>query len=151
MSITGMVHVNINCSDYERSRVFYEQLGFEVIAPVPERNTAEVAAAVGMPPYRVRGALMGLRGARVPLVIDLLEWVEPCDASRPYEHLYHLGIARIALASSDLDADMQRLERCGVEFLSPPAEVTLEGGHRSRFVCFYDPDGTVLELVEGIR
>ena len=138
MSITGMVHVNINCSDFERSRAFYEDLGFEILAPV------------GMPPYRVRGALMSLRDARVPLVIDLLEWVEPRDTSKPYEHLYHLGIARIALASSDLDADMKRLEERGVEFVSAPAEVTLEGGRSSRFVCFYDPDGTVLELVENI-
>ena len=30
-----------------------------------------------------------------------------------------------------------------------PATVELEGGRRSRFVCFKDPDGTVLELVES--
>ena len=150
MSVTGLVHVNINCSDFERSRAFYEVLGFEVLAPVPERNTPEVAAAVGLPPYVVRGALMALRDARVPLVIDLLEWVEPNDGSPPYEHLYHLGIARVALASSDLDADMRHLQDAGVEFLSQPAEVTLAGGRRSRFVCFYDPDGTVLELVESV-
>jgi len=28
MNISGMVHVNINCSDYDQSRSFYEMLGF---------------------------------------------------------------------------------------------------------------------------
>ena len=70
MNITGMVHVNINCSDYDQSRRFYEMLGFREVWPVPETNTPEVAAAVGMPPYRVRGALLALVGpplcSRVP-------------------------------------------------------------------------------------
>ena len=51
MHISGMMHVNVNCRDYERSRQFYELLGFTVMWEVPERNTPEVAAAVGMPPY----------------------------------------------------------------------------------------------------
>ena len=50
MNIEGMVHVNINCSDYAASKKFYEMLGFEEVWRVPETNTAEVAAAVGMPP-----------------------------------------------------------------------------------------------------
>jgi catechol 2,3-dioxygenase-like lactoylglutathione lyase family enzyme len=58
MNITRIMHVNVNCSDYERSRGFYEMLGFKVTWEVPERNTPEVAAAVGMPPYLVRGALL---------------------------------------------------------------------------------------------
>jgi hypothetical protein len=32
-------------------------LGFEEFWPVPETNTPEVAVAVGMPPYRVRGRI----------------------------------------------------------------------------------------------
>lgn len=148
MAITGMVHVNINCSDYERSRAFYALLGFEEVWRVPERSTPEVAAAVGMPPYRVRGGLLRLAGARSPVTIDLLQWQEPHDPSPPYPHLYHYGIARVALASSDLDADMQRLAAAGAEFLSSPAELGGDTGARVRFVCFKDPDGTVLELVE---
>ena len=121
MPITGLVHVNVNCSDYERSRAFYEQLGFRELWRVPETNTPEVAAAVGMPPYRVKGAL----------VID------------------HYGIARIALATDDLDGDVARLAAAGVQFLSKPASMPPSSGSRTRFVCFKDPDGTVLELVEN--
>ena len=46
MSITGLVHVNVNCSDFERSKAFYEMLGFEVFMDPLESNTPEVAAAV---------------------------------------------------------------------------------------------------------
>ena len=149
MAITGLVHVNVNCSDYDRSLAFYEQLGFREIWRVPETNTPEVAAAVGMPPYRVKGALIALEGASPPFVIDLLEWKEPRDESSPYPHLYHLGIARIALVSNDLDGDVARLAAAGVQFLSKPASMPPSSGSRARFVCFEDPDGTVLELVEN--
>jgi len=53
MHITGMVHININCSNFQKSKVFYEMLGFKVYWPVPETNTTEIANAVGMPSYRV--------------------------------------------------------------------------------------------------
>ena len=148
MSIVGLVHVNVNCSDFDRSLKFYELLGFKKYLDVPCTNSAEVAAAVGMPPYQVKGALLALQNAKTPFVIDLLEWQEPSDDDPPYDHLYHLGINRIALASDDLDKDMARLKSEGVEFLSDPASVIIEGGPETRFVCFKDPDGTVIELVQ---
>ena len=146
MHVTGMVHVNVNCSDFDRSLAFYERLGFQLVAMVPETNTPEVAAAVGMPPYRVRGGLLHLPGDSV--LLDLLEWQEPSDDEPPYPHLYHLGIARIALRTSDLDADVTELREAGVELLSEPAEVVWPGQPTARIVCFRDPDGTVVELAE---
>ena len=131
MNIKGLVHVNINCSDFDLSLKFYELLGFQKVLEVPEKNTPEVAAAVGM-----------------PLIIDLLEWREPTDSNPPYPHLYHLGIARIALATDDLDSDVAFLKSHGVEFLSEPVKVKIGDQPESRFVCFKDPDGTILELVE---
>jgi len=149
MNITGMVHVNINCSNYDASREFYEMLGFEEIWQVPATNSAEVAAAVGMPPYRVKGALMALKNSVTPVVIDLLEWQDPSDTNEPYPHLYHLGLARVALSTTNLDEDYQYLKNQGVEILSAPATVQLNEQHGSRFFCFKDPDGTWLELVEN--
>ncbi len=146
MTISGLLHVNINCSDFERSRAFYEMLGFAVLMPVPEEGEGEVAAAVGMPAYRLRGALMKHRDGSL---IDLLEWQEPADAAPPYAALNHLGLARVALKTTDIEADISRLRAAGVEFLTAqPATVEGPGGMVSRFICFTDPDGTVLELVE---
>jgi catechol 2,3-dioxygenase-like lactoylglutathione lyase family enzyme len=149
MHVTGMIHVNINCSNFERSRSFYEALGFRLVWQVPPTNSEEVAAAVGMPPYRVNGGLMALEGSEHPVVIDLLQWQSPHDDSPPYPHLYHYGLTRLALATSDLDGDLAALGSMGVELVGPPARVMIDGAPSGgRFVCFKDPDGTILELVE---
>ena len=82
------------------------------------------------------------------MLIDLLQWHEPEDHSPPYANLYRPGLARLALRSSDLQADYDYLVAQGVEVLSPPATVYAGANHGSRFFCFKDPDGTFLELVE---
>lgn len=149
MNIVGMVHININCSNYQRSLTFYQQLGFEEVWKVPATNTAEVAAAVGMKPYRVNGAILRLQGAQPPVLIDLLEWQQPRDEAPPYAHLYHLGLARLALKTTDIEADYNYLKERGVDILSVPATVTMADGHGSHFFCFKDPDGSYIELVEN--
>jgi len=151
MNLQGLVHVNINCSDFDRSRAFYEALGFELFLEAPETNTTEVQAAVGLPGYRLRGGLLRLRDAKTPLVLDLLEWREPLGTEAPYARLNHLGIARIALYSSDLEADVCELRARGIEIIGEPATVLWEDRPASRFVCFKDPDGTVLELVQDLK
>ena len=56
----------------------------------------------------------------------------------------------MALATRDLDADLAALAKMGVELIGPPARVVVNGvASPGRFVCFKDPDGTVLELVEA--
>ncbi len=151
MNITGMVHININCSDYDNSKAFYEMLGFEEYLQVPEKNTKEVAAAVGMASYRVKGALLRLKNANPPLVLDLLQWKEPSDESSPYQNLYQRGIARLALSSTNIFEDYDFLVESGVEVLSRPVAVTLGESAISRFFCFKDPDGIFLELVEVVK
>lgn len=150
MHITGMVHININCTDFQRSKAFYEMLGFQVYWPVPETNTEEVAGAVGMPKYQVEGALMALQNAEQPMVIDLLEWKSPRDDSPPYPNLYRPGLARIALSSSDIDADFDFLVAQGIEVVSEPVNVHTSETSYARFFCFKDPDGTFLELVQVV-
>ncbi|MCP4006425.1 MAG: VOC family protein [bacterium] len=148
MNIKGLIHVNINCSDFDVSREFYEKLGFELFLEVPEYSPPEVTAAVGFSAYELRGGLMRLRDSNPPFVIDLLQWKSPSDPEAPYSRLNHLGIARVALLSTDLDADLAELRERKVEIVSEPATVVWEDGPSTRFVCFKDPDGTVLELVQ---
>lgn len=150
MNLEGLVHVNVNCRDYDVSRAFYELLGFELMLEVAPTNTTQVCRAVGFEDYRLRGGLFRLKGRGAPFVIDLLEWQDPRDESPPYAALNHLGLARIALATSDFEADLAELRSQGVEVVGEPAVVVWEGRPDSRFVCFKDPDGTVLELVENV-
>ena len=122
--------------------------GRQVYGPVPETNTEEVACAGGMPKYQGEGALMALQNAEQPMVIDLLEWKSPRDDSPPYPNLYRPGLARIALSSSDIDADFAFLVSNGVEVVSEPVNVHTSETSYARFFCFKDPDGTFLELVQ---
>lgn len=146
MNITGLLHININCSNFDRSRTFYEMLGFKMLMPVLPDGAGDVAAAVGMESYKVHGALLKHPSGTV---IDLLEWQQPLDEEPPYKNMNHLGLARAAFLSSDIEADVAELRAAGVQFLSAvPGAVAGPNGTTTRFICFRDPDGTVLELVD---
>lgn len=149
MNVSGLVHININCTDFERSKAFYEMLGFEHVWQVPETNSPEVNQAVAMIDYRVNGAIMKLHGVEPAVLIDLLEWQKPRDTSAPYTNLYRPGLARLALRTTNLQEDYDFLMAQGVEILSPPATVYMSDTSGSSFFCFKDPDGTFLELVES--
>jgi len=145
-SIRGVVHVNINCTDFDRSKAFYQDLGFRQLFPVVQDAGPEVAMAVGMTRFRVRGAMMVHKDGTV---IDLLQWEEPATAPRERMPLHEAGLARMAFLTPDLDAEVARLRRQGVRFLSEDAAEVPDGvGGKTRFICFEDPDGTVLELIE---
>src|SRR5205085_1631917 len=80
-------------------------------------------------------------------LIDLMEWIEPPAHGepthrRPGSDLAHIGYARMALMTTGIDGEYERLRAAGVEFISPP--VTMSDG-ATRYCCFYDPDGTILE------
>lgn len=143
---TGVLHVNINVTDFARSKAFYERLGFTHLMDVNKTADGAVAAAVGTDRYVVRGALMAHRDGTV---IDLLEWQAPRDERPPYDTLFRPGLARLALTTTHLDDDVKRLKEAGVVFISEAPGVVADGlGGHTRFICFKDPDGTVLELVE---
>ena len=145
MPIKDIFHVNVNCSNLDISRPFYENLGFQTVLDLPTGGDSDLAAGLAMPDCSGRAAIMMLdpsesRQAR----LDLIEWSSPLDDTRPYEHLARLGINRIALWTIGLDEEYQRLKTCGVEFLSEPLFM---GGH-TKFVCLKDPDGVIIELIE---
>ena len=142
--IVSFMHANINCSDLELSRSFYEMLGFTPVVEGNTEATAEFAAALDMPPYELRFVQMFSKDGSL---IDLIEWEDPYDASAPYASINHLGIAHLALRTSYLDADISILRAHGVAFFSGPAVVDNSLASK-RFVCFKDPDGTIIELAE---
>ena len=81
-------------------------------------------------------------------VIDLLEWKEPRSYAPPYPHRYRIGIARVALLTADMNADVEALKERGIEFISELVLLSSGDSPLARFVCFKDPDGTILEVVE---
>jgi glyoxylase I family protein len=145
MAIKDVFHVNVNCTNLERSQAFYEQVGFKVVVELGLGGSADMVRGLGLPEgSKAKAVLMMLepdkpRGTR----LDLIEWVTPATKGAPAPDLAHAGAVRIALWTIGIDEEYERLKAAGVEFLSEPV-----GMPGARFCCFKDPDGTILELID---
>jgi catechol 2,3-dioxygenase-like lactoylglutathione lyase family enzyme len=145
-------HININVSDLDASIAFYEKLGFEPFIPaIPylNLNGSEAASipdgagdALGLPPNtRGRACIMQLNDGFPK--IDLTE-LKDIAQQQPLQNA-DIGIVRICLVSTDLDADYKHLIDEGVTFLSPPQACHERLGD---VACCVDPDGTLIELLQ---
>lgn len=148
--VLEVVHVNVNCSNLERSLRFYRDvLGlrpFSHTRPLPQEGRG----------FGLDGAvqwdavlLHDSRGLAGPAV-DLLEWKQPPPAGSPYPEANHLGWFRLCLGHPDLASLQQQLLASGVSCVSAPQEVPIDPdrGLSARFFCCRDPDGTMLEFME---
>ena len=150
--IKSLFHVNVNCSNFERSLAFYKMLGFKVSVDIPavadaKSGGSDASRGLGFSDSTARAAIMTLSDDPRATRLDLIEWSQPRDDAKPYPRLNHLGIARIALFTKGLRDEYQRLKGEGVEFISEPVVIRTAAGP-ALFACFYDPDGTILELIE---
>lgn len=148
MALLSIFHVNVNCRNFDTSLAFYQSLGFTIELPFPEDGSPLVAEGLGVGEHRVKGALLKLGDGPLAARLDLLEWLSP-QTETPQHSLTDPGIVRIAFASSSFEEDVRRLRENGVKFISDIIYRTTPEGPRPMFVCFYDPDGNVLELVNG--
>jgi catechol 2,3-dioxygenase-like lactoylglutathione lyase family enzyme len=140
-------HFNINCTSLARSVPFYQMLGFKVILDFGDgMESREMATAFGMSRARIKGVHLRLGDGPEATRIDLLEFQDPRPTGTPYPHLYHTGIARMCLKTNNIWQQYNDLRAKGVHFLSEPQRLP---GTDVTIVCFKDPDGTFLELLEG--
>lgn len=146
-ALESLFHCNVNVTDLDRSLPFYEMLGFKVIVDFREgMSSPELAKALGLPQAKLRGVHLSPGDNPSLTRIDLVEFQEPKTEGQPYPHLHHAGINRVSIRTKNLKGMYEDLKAKGVNFLSEP--VTLPGTNFT-FVCFTDPDGTVLQFVEG--
>ena len=146
--ITGFGPLAVNVSDFERSRAWYQMLGFEVTRALPATASVEVGKALGFQqPINIAGAL--LTHAVDGSTMELVQWISPHNPERAYPiPVNHLGIHRTALATTDIAADVATLKAQGVAFVSPITPCCSGPDSSGSIVAFYDPDGTIVELVE---
>lgn len=120
-------HIAVICTDYERSRDFYTRvLGMTMLAETyrAERRShkADLAFSDG-------------------IQIELFSFPDPPKRpSRPEA----CGLRHLALAVSDIEAEVARLVELGVE-VEP---VRLDPRTNARYTFFPDPDGLPIELYE---
>ena len=145
--IERIFHFNINSTNIERAIEFYQLLGFKIILDFREGMTSqEMADAFGMQTANLKGVHMRIGDGADATRIDLLEFTDPPPAGQPYPHLYHTGIARMCLKTTDIQRDYRDLSAKGIQFLTEPKQLP---GTSVSIVCFKDPDGTFVELLEG--
>lgn len=149
--VSSFFHININCSDFDRSLAFYRLIGFEVV-----NDFAGDASfgATGLGPVlrlpddcRGRAALMMLKGDRTGMRLDLLEWLSPREPAPPPRTMAQPGVGRICLRSFDCDAVHARLSEAGHLCYTAPARIVL-GGSVIKVFCAEDPDGVVIEFMQ---
>ncbi len=146
--LKGFGALNVNVSDFERSRAWYQMFGFNVTRTLPDSGTVEVAKAMGFEaPIKTKGAL--LTHAVDGSTMELVQWLSPYNPERAYPiPVNHIGIYRTALATTDIVADVATLKAQGVAFVSPITPCCSGPDSSGSIVAFYDPDGTIVELVE---
>jgi catechol 2,3-dioxygenase-like lactoylglutathione lyase family enzyme len=148
INIVALGPLNINVSDFERSAAWYQMFGYDFNDNLPSKESAEVAKAMGLAaPYQINGAL--LTHAIDASTIELVQWLSPRDERPPYPiPVNHLGIHRTAFSTTDIEADVAALKAQGVRFVSPITPCCDGPDSWGSIVAFYDPDGTIVELVE---
>lgn len=128
MHVTGVHHVAIICSDYERSKKFYtEILGFSIIEETfrAARNS-----------YKL--------DLRVSDTVQIELFSFPTSPSRPSKP-EACGLRHLAFAVEDLDRAVTELtaQRVQVE------DIRIDEITGKRFTFFQDPDNLPLELYEN--
>lgn len=128
MKLTGVHHIAIICSDYERSKKFYiEVLGLEIIKEVYRKERDS---------YKLDLALNG------EYVIELFSFPNPPKrTSRPEA----TGLRHLAFSVTDLDASVTELIKLQVT----PEPIRVDKFTGKRFTFIADPDDLPIEFYEA--
>jgi catechol 2,3-dioxygenase-like lactoylglutathione lyase family enzyme len=149
IGVSQAFHVNVNCSDLERSLAFYR----DALGLTPSTRTrpesAQDGAAFGLDLAQWDAWILhDARGFGAGLVVDLLEWQVPRPTGSP-NRAGDLGFNRLGFYVADLDDVYARMEAAGHRgHGGPPHATAVEGGAAVRTVVVDDPDGMLVELVQ---
>lgn len=128
MKTTGIHHVAIICSDYQRSKIFYvEVLGFSIIQETfrAERNSYKLDLRVG-------------ENAQ----IELFSFPNPPQRSSSPEAC---GLRHLAFQVDDIEQTVDYLNSRGLEVET----IRIDEITGKKFTFFKDPDNLPLEIYEN--
>lgn len=145
--IIGQEHTGICVSDLDRSIAFYRDvMGFTMIKR--EEPKATRARKLGVPGSVIQIAVFEYaKGYQ----LELIQYLEPPNPNTYGEPVNSLGQVHISFKVDDIEKEIERMSKLGVEFVGGnDCEVNAEGPLKGwKWVYFKDPDGTNLELIEG--
>ncbi len=147
--ITRVGRLNINVSDFERSRAWYQMMGYDVARKLASTDSIEVARAMGFEDgFEINGALLAHRSD--DSTVELVQWMRPYNPERAYPiPVNHIGMHRTAFLTGDIEADVATLKSQGVQFLSDITPCCSGEDSSSSIIAFHDPDGTIVELADA--
>jgi catechol 2,3-dioxygenase-like lactoylglutathione lyase family enzyme len=150
VEVREVVHVNVNCSDLQRSLRFYRDfVGLRALSHA-RPSTPQDGSGFGFEGKALWDAYLmhDARGAQAT-GIDLLQWEIPRPVGRPHPALNHLGLARLCIRVPDLDELHARLAAAGSPIAAPPQPARISQDLEARSFCCPDPDGSWIQFFEN--
>jgi glyoxylase I family protein len=141
--INGVHHVSLATADMGRCLHFYRDLlGLALSGEGhTEPGNTSFETVVGLQGARVHSA--ALRAGNVQ--IEVFQYKHPLPGEGPVPRACDVGIRHICFDVTDIQAEYERLQAAGVEFISAPQTM---GNHKVMAVYARDPDNNIVELQE---
>ena len=141
-------HFGITVGDLERTRSFYEKLGFEYAGKLTKEDGSDVLdypcyeELTGVPGCSFKIMMMEGYG----ITLEFLQYVVPEEIvidTKPYIR----GTGHLCIECTDPIKAYEDLKNSGVEMLGKKA-VCIDGGTHTGVYAYYfkDPDGYILEI-----
>ena len=130
-------HINVNCSNLDRSLEFYKAIGFKELLDFNKKTNAlatkkidekkapielGLGPALGLPEEsRGRARLLVLGDDPRATRLDLIEWIEPKAEGQPYPHLFcfsYLSQRRQHKGNMFVVLQFDSTARAGLEYVS---------------------------------
>ena len=145
MRITGADHTSYTISNLERSLAFYVGvLGCETLWQ-REITSEYFGEIVGLSGCVVKAAHLRIPGSEHR--IELFEYVHPAG-SRLDVLTNNVGSSHISFVVDDLHAAYEELKASGIQFRSPPVEISSGPNKGGWGIYLLDPDGITVELFQ---
>ena len=142
-----IVHVNINCSDLERSLAFYcDGIGLHK-GTRTKPDAPQPGGAFGLEQVQWDAWILHGDQGNQGVILDLLEWQVPRPQGTPRHRATDVGFSRLSIRVPDLAAAHARLVEMGADCWTEPT--VLDFGSPTAMFIVSDPDGTQIELLEG--
>jgi len=158
-NLLQIYHINLNCTNLERTIAFYELIGFtrsiDLSAEVGGLPTDFAQIGLARPlalPDDLAGRAVLMTAGDDPRAtrLDIVEWSAPVQRGPARTGLAQPGVGRIALKVRDAAAMHARLIAAGHRPYSEPCRVVMAGQPFLVF-CVEDPDGVVVEFMQFQR
>ena len=151
MAVRRLMHLNVVCSDFDRSLAFYtDVVGATVVLSFDSGDREDdFLGAMGIAGgSEHRGAMLCLGDETRGPYIDLLEWKVPGDPEG--RGARDVGVPRIAIQVEDVDESWAEVKEKGGTPMGAP--VTIQTGpYHVRAFTFPDPDGFLIEFCQFVK